>query len=222
MSEPTTDVMFGQFNIPGEARNRIYEVVLKLPHPIFLFQDGHTRVEAFALGRPRNWLALLYNSRRMHEEAAAVLYGMNTFVLLDTGMGGPELIHAFLNMIGDGHANMLSHLCITFPPIHRTFGGFEPSADGVKAFEQLRTKCSKLEVLEAHLVGQPAIDLTDVDCCMPEFMPDALTHLDSHVKSLPSMQRFIVRMYSGRPAARYMEVMQDFGWEVLPANRDRW
>ena len=49
MSEPTTDAMFAQFNIPGEARNRIYEVVLKLPSSSktailgsrLLHQEGH-------------------------------------------------------------------------------------------------------------------------------------------------------------------------------------
>lgn len=222
MSGPATDEKIGLLSLPEGARKQIFELVLKLRHPIFLFQDADTRVEAFAPERPRRWLALLYSSRRVYQEAAAVLYRRNTYYLLDEGMRGPELLRDFLDRIGDRQAEKLSHLCITFPTIHGALGSFELSSDGVGTLEQLRAKCSGLEILEAHLVGKPAVDLTDADRTMAEFTPEALAHLDRQVKSLPLMQRFIVRVYRGRPAARHMEAMQNFGWQVLPANRDRW
>lgn len=212
----------GFFDLPNDARKKIYERVLKLPHPIFLFQDGDTRVETFAPDRPPNWLALLHTSHQMHQEAAAILYSTNVYTLLDANGQGSNLIQGFLRCIGKGHAKTLSHLCITFPTIHRNLGGFQLSPDDAKMFELIRAECSKLEILETHLSGKPAIHLIETDRSMPDFTLEALTDLDRHVKSISSIQRFIVRVYSGRPAAHRMEVMRGLGWEVLPANKDEW
>ena len=99
----------------------------------------------------------------MHQEAAAILYSTNVFTLLDADGQGSKLIQGFLRCIGKGHAKTLSHLCITFPTIQRNPGGFQLDADGAKMFELLRTECSKLEILEAHLAGRPAIHLTEAD-----------------------------------------------------------
>lgn len=216
------DTTIGFFDLPNDARKKIYEGVLKLPHPIFLFQDGDTRVETFAPDRPPQWLALLHTSHQMHQEAAAILYRTNVFTLLDADGQGSELLQGFLRRIGKGHAKTLSHLCITFPTIERNAGGFQLAPDGAKMLELIRAECPKLEILEAHLAGRPAIHLTEADRSMPDFTREALTHLDRHVKSIPSIQRFIVRVYSRRPAAQRMEVMRGFGWDVLPANRDEW
>ncbi|KAI6801898.1 hypothetical protein KC361_g1467 [Hortaea werneckii] len=210
----------GFFDLPSNARKKIYEGVLKLSHPVFLFQDGDARVETFAPDRPSNWLALLHTSRQMHQEAAAVLYSANVYTLLDADGQGSELIRGFLKCIGSRHAKTLSHLCITFPTMQRNPGGFQLGPDGAKMFELIRAECSKLAILEAHLAGKSAIHLTETDRSMPDFTLEALTDLDRHVKSISSIQRFIVRVYSGRPAAHRIEVMRGLGWEVLPANKN--
>jgi len=178
MPESPNDTTVSFYDLPNEARKKIYEGVLKLPHPIFLFQDGGTRVETFAPDRPPRWLALLYTSHRMHEEAAATLYGANVYTLLDTGGEGSELAQGFLSCVGSGHAKMLSHLCITFPQILRKLGSFELSADGAKIFELLRAECPKLETLEAHLAGEPAIHLTGLKrlLCIPRCGRKSVKH----------------------------------------------
>ncbi|KAI6812997.1 hypothetical protein KC340_g16716 [Hortaea werneckii] len=104
--------------------------------------------------------------------------------------------------------------------MQRNPGGFQLGPDGAKMFELIRTECSKLAILEAHLAGKSAIHLIETDRSMPDFTLEALTDLDRHVKSMSSIQRFIVRVYSGRPAAHRMEVMRGLGWEVLPANKN--
>ena len=212
----------GFFDLPDDARKKIYKGVLKLPHPIFLFQDSDPRVEIFAPDRPPNWLALLYVSRQMYQEAAGILYSTNVYTLLDADGQGSELIQGFLRCIGSGHAKNLSHLCITFPTIQRNLGGFQLGQDGARMFELIRAECSKLEILETRLSGKPTMHLTETDRSTPDFTLEALTDLNRHVKSISSIQRFIVRVYGGRPAAHRMEVMRALGWEVLPANRDEW
>ncbi|KAI7326164.1 hypothetical protein KC326_g350 [Hortaea werneckii] len=210
----------GFFDLPDDARKKMYEGVLKLTHPIFLFQDGDTRVETFAPDRPPHWLALLHTSHQMHQEAAAILYSTNVYTMLDADGQGSKLIQGFLRCIGSGHAKTLSHLCITFPTIQRNLGGFQLGPDGAKMIELIRAECSKLEILETHLAGKLAIHLTETDRSVPDFTLEALTDLDRHVRSISSIRRFIVRVYSGRPAAHRMEVMRALGWEVLPANKD--
>ncbi|CAI6095885.1 unnamed protein product [Clonostachys chloroleuca] len=61
------------FSLPAKVRKRIFESILIVTHPIYLFQGNGSQVEAFAPEKPRKWLAPLQTSRQMHKEASAVL-----------------------------------------------------------------------------------------------------------------------------------------------------
>jgi len=51
-SQSTSSSTIDFFGLPATARDRIYEIVLAIRHPIYLFEDSSSRVETFAPDRP--------------------------------------------------------------------------------------------------------------------------------------------------------------------------
>jgi hypothetical protein len=60
-------------DLPIPIRNKIYENVLVVLHPLYLFQEPGSPVDAFAPDEPLQWLALLHTNRQISVEASAVL-----------------------------------------------------------------------------------------------------------------------------------------------------
>ncbi|KAH8432185.1 uncharacterized protein LDX57_009824 [Aspergillus melleus] len=143
-------------SLPIEARNRIYEQVLTVPHPLFLFKDPGCPVATFAPEKPRRWLSLLYTNRQISEEASVVLYGMNQFTLeeMETKNRRSGLLRSFLNCIGPVNAASLSHLCINFPAMEQIEGhseGIRLEEDGLQTLQLLQRECTGLQTLELLL-----------------------------------------------------------------------
>src|SRR6187399_3023064 len=106
----------GFSHLSRELRDRIYQRVLYVAHPLYLFtQGGSNQVELFAPERPVRWLALLYTNRQVHTEASATLYRSHKFVMVDTTHNQANLLQFFLNKIGSVNAGHLTHICINFP-----------------------------------------------------------------------------------------------------------
>src|SRR5436190_16020525 len=100
----TEDMPPNFFSLPGELRNRIYELRLVHQEPIYPWTDYNPR-----LGLT---LALLRANKTVHREASSLFYAQNRF---DFTMGTPEHVASFLRQIGHNNADHIRHICIEFP-----------------------------------------------------------------------------------------------------------
>lgn len=210
------------FNLPSKARNNIYKRVLIVAHPLYLFQDAGSRVETFAPDKPLRWNALLYTNRQMNSEASAVLYGMNNFALLDGTRQDVGLVEAFLNCIGPMNSSLLSHLSIDFPVMEGQSGNSKLREDSLESLKFLQEKCTNLATLETHLHNNKFTGWVRANQDNPQIIRDALSQYDVQLKAIPSLDKIIVRVYGGIPTPSVMDVMQGFGWVVLPGHRNQW
>ena len=157
---PSSSVM-DIFSLPRVVRNDIYQGVLALGHPIYLFQyTGSSAVAIFAPDRPVHWLALLYTNQKVYSEARAVLYGLNHFGFVDTARCQASLVQCFLQRIGPVNAGHLSHVSINFPVVEglgRVESHGEDSGlgkDDVLSLHLLLEECTNLTTLEMRLYGE--------------------------------------------------------------------
>ncbi|KAG9231370.1 hypothetical protein BJ875DRAFT_517407 [Amylocarpus encephaloides] len=220
LSQRTSSVPISFFSLPGDIRNNIYRRVLVVGHPLFLFQDtGSTVVETFAPDRPFRWLALLYTNRQVHDEASAVLYGLNHFTFMDTTRHQGGLLQSFLGCIGSVNAGLLSHLCINFPIVETVEGqpgNFILREDDLHSLKLLQEKCTNLTTLETLIHSRNSRRLINPGHDDSQFIREALSQIDAQLKAISSLNKIIVRSYDGTPNPWVMELMQGLGWVILP------
>lgn len=219
-SQPIGSAIVSFFSLPIEARNNIYKRVLALPHPLYLFQDPGCPVETFAPEKPFQWLALLYTNRQISDEARAVLYGMNHFTLqeVETTQRQSSLLKSFLSCIGPVNAGLLSHLCINFPATERIegqSGEIRLKADSLQRLQLLQEECTKLKTLETLMYGKNSSGLIKEDQNNAKFIQEVLLEINAQFKGIASLEKIIVRVYSGSPAPSVKEFLQGLGWVVL-------
>ena len=208
----------GFFGLPRHIRNKIYNIVLTVAHPVYLFQDAGSRVETFAPDRPFRWLSLLYTNRQTHSEAIPVLYGMNNFSLVDTTPQKLGLLESFLDCIGSVNAGLLSHLCINFPVIESIDG--QPGKlrlrdDSLQSLMFLREMSTKLTTLEFSVHSKSSKGLIRMDQDNIQLIQGGLLQIDAHLKTIPSLNRVIIRVFGETPAPSVVDFMQGLGWIVL-------
>ncbi len=221
-SQPAGSAAINFFSLPSKARNNIYEEVLTVAHPLYLFRDTGPRVETFAPDKPLQWLALLFINRQMSSEASAVLYGKNNFILLDTPRQQIGLLQAFLDCVGPMNASLLSHLCINFPDIEGLPGESKLKEGSLLTLKLLRERCTNITTLETHVYSHNSGVFTRTDQDKLQFIREALSQIDVQLRAMPSLDKIIVRVYGGTPTPSVMEFMQGFEWVVLPGNRNQW
>lgn len=217
-------------SLPLEIRNKIYNHLLTILHPIYIFQDrpNSSNIESFVpeiSQRTGFWTVLLYVNRQISVEARAILYGENQFQLMELDTKHleahtPSLLKSFLEYIGHVNAASLSYLCIKFPAIEENSGGFQSTRririrkDGLQKLLLLRSACTGLRILEmvftGGLVGTGA-----------ESVREVLQEIDMHFQAFPSLSRIIIRILDRTlyPSATVRNIMQDLGWTVLLGER---
>ena len=223
-SQPAGSAGISFFSLPREIRDRIYKTVLIVAHPIFLFQDAGPRVETFAPERPFRWLSLLYTNRQMHSEAVPVLYGMNSFSLVDTTPQQVDLLKNFLTCIGSVNAGLLSSLCVNFPAAESMEGqpgNVKLRDDSLHSLKLLQERCTNLTTLETLIHSKNSQGLIQTDQNNLQFIHDGLLQVDARLKAIPSLNRVIVRIYEGTPTPSVIELMQGLGWLVLRGHRSQ-
>jgi hypothetical protein len=215
-SQSASSATVNFLDLPEGIRNDVYKRVLILPHPLYLFQEPNFRVETFAPERPSRWLALLYTNRQIYYEASVALYGTNHFHLVDITQQQFGLLQSFLDCIGPVNAASLSHLCINFPvaeSIDGQPGKVKLRDDSLQSLKLLRDKCTNLLTLETlvHYKNDSVFRKTD------SVLQEALLAIDAQLKTIPSLERIIVRVVvrDGVPTTSAKDVMQGLGWMVL-------
>lgn len=220
LSPPGPTAPKGFFGLPAKVRQRIYESVLILAHPIYLFQGQGSQVEVFAPEKPRKWLALFQTSRQMHKEASAVLYGSNIFNLVDTTEKQPDLLHSFLKSIGSLNSGALKHVCIQFPGVEKAQDRprrcklAEENPSGSSLLQQECTSL-KLKTLEVFLHNQKTSGLTQLIEDDPTSATEALSQIDTQLNAISSLVNIIVRVYDKNLNPLLEPAMKRLGWTVL-------
>lgn len=145
MASPANSLL----GLPRAVRTEIYQRVLAVGHPLYLFQDtGCRRVDVFAPDRPAQWLALLLTNRQVSVEARAVLYGCNHFILVDTTRHQARLLRSFLDCIGAVNAGHVSHMSLNFPDVDNAEGQPMLGEDDLGSLKLLQARCGNLATLE--------------------------------------------------------------------------
>ncbi len=88
----------------------------------------------------------------------------------------------------------------------------------LRVLELLQTKCIGLTTLEALVQYGNFKGLTAAAQAQDglQFVREALAQIDVQFKGIPSLRKIIVRFYSGSPAPIVAELMQGYGWVILP------
>ncbi|KAK7224784.1 hypothetical protein V2G26_012787 [Clonostachys chloroleuca] len=218
LSPPGPTAPKGFFDLPAKVRQRIYESVLIVAHPIYLFQGQGSQVEAFAPEKPRKWLALFQTNRQMHKEASAVLYSSNIFNLVDTTEKQPDLLHSFLKSIGSLNSGALKHLCIKFPGVEKAQNRAQRcklTEESLSSLSLLKQECTCLKTLEVFLHKQKASGLTQLIEDDPTLATEALSQIDAQLKEISSLVNIIVRVYDKNLNPSLEPSMKELGWTVL-------
>ena len=227
------------FTLPIETRSDIYVRVLDVPRPLYFFQDPGCPIQAFAPGKPYRWLALLYVNRQISAKASAILYSRNHFVLQEvekppaSATRRLSLLESFLGCIGPVNAGLISHLCINFPATERLEGGKEGEGEqsdsgdhkirlreeSVHTLHLLQKQCTGLRTLETLLYGSQhshsSALVQEDQLAKNKFVREALWDINARFRAISSLNRIIVRVYSGSPAPAVREFLQGLGWVVF-------
>ncbi|KAM0424850.1 hypothetical protein ACHAPT_009906 [Fusarium lateritium] len=217
-SPPAATGAAGFLELPRGARQDIYKRVLAVGHPIYLFQDFGPRVETFAPGKPKRWLALLYTNRQIRDEAKAVLYGENYFYLMDKPQQQDALLRSFLNGIGPPNAGSLSRLCISFPVVEKAQD--QPEAirireDSFQSLTLVKEKCTNLTTLEMQISNQNSGFLRKTAGDDSQFVREALMRIHAQLEAISSVKKTVVRLFVKDLHPLAVDTMQGFGWVVL-------
>ncbi|KAK5936496.1 hypothetical protein PMZ80_011263 [Knufia obscura] len=208
--------MVNFLSLPTEIRNKIYEQVLVIPHPLYLFQEPGFSVDTFAPDKPFQWPALLYTNRQIHGEASAVLYGMNHFHFVDITAQQVDVLRSFLSHIGITNAASVSHLCVNFPVAQNIEGEprkFRLRDDSMQALTLLQDKCTSLSTLETVVHYKNSSFFTRTD----KFLQEALPQIDAQLRAISSLESIVVRVevHGQIPTSSAKELMQELGWSVV-------
>ncbi|KAL6366133.1 hypothetical protein LRP88_00229 [Fusarium phalaenopsidis] len=208
----------GFLDLPGTIRRRIYEHVLAVERPVYLFQDFVPRVEAFAPDKPKWWIALLYTNRQISSEAKTVLYGNNNFHLMDNPQKHGTLLQSFLECVGSSNATFLSRLCISFPVAEKAQG--QPHAvtirqDSLHTLNIVQEKCTGLKTLEMQLCRENSGLLAGAREEDAQRVRDALARIDAQLKAIPSVKKVVVRLYIKNLPSLIIDAMRGLAWAVL-------
>jgi hypothetical protein len=208
--------MVNFLDLPQKIRNDIYNEVLIVPHPLYLFQEPGSRVEAFAPEKPSRWLSMLYTNREIYREASVVLYGTNHFHLVDITQQQFGLLQSFMDGIGPVNAALLSHLSISFPAVESMDGQpgeFKLRNDSLQSLKLLGEKCTNLSTLETlvHNKNNSVFRKTD------NSLQKALLTIDAQFKTIRSLDRVVVRVVDrdSVPTTSAKDIMRGLGWVVL-------
>ncbi len=220
LSQRTRSATISLFSLHSDIRKEIYNRVLVVAHPLYLFQDtGSGVVETFAPERPFRWLSLLYTNRQIHDEARAVLSGSNQFNLLDTTQQQGGLLQSFLDCITSVNASLLSHLSINFPVIKAIEGQpgkAELGEDDMHSLTLLQEECTNLATLEILIHSENSKHLVDPNQGDSQFIREALSEISTQLGAIPSLKKVIVRSYDRTLTPLVIDFMQGLRWEILP------
>ncbi|KFY03096.1 hypothetical protein O988_01709 [Pseudogymnoascus sp. VKM F-3808] len=197
-------MMANFFDLPGELRNRIYELCLLHKAPLALWTGFNQRHELSP--------GLLRANKALHHEATSLFYAQNRF---DFTIATPKRIAMFLQTIGCKNAGYIQHLYVEFPKFYyQEPGNITVSDDSISIFSSIRSSCANLSTLTAFTDSGLTIDFALNGLDNPDSISKALNLVDTLFKAIsPSLKRIIVGVYNNDPG-NFITGMENRGWTV--------
>ena len=185
-------------DLPGELRNKIYNLSLSERQLVFLWRHVPRRVNP----------PLLQTSSKIRREASAVFYSQNCFGF---AMVSDKRIDSFLELIGQENADRIRHIYIEFPISHRNMNtGHRLPWAWVGMIANIQFRCPNLETIMMRQMRDNSTWGWDNSGFIR-----ACAEIDMLLRKILFLQEVVVEV-SGeglRPPVR--KAMQDYGWIIL-------
>ncbi|KFY68143.1 hypothetical protein V496_01263 [Pseudogymnoascus sp. VKM F-4515 (FW-2607)] len=176
-------------DLPGELRNRIYELCLLHKEPLALWTGFNQRRELSP--------GLLRASKAVHNEAISLFYAQNRF---DFTIATPKRIALFLQTIGRKNAGHIQHLYVDFPKFsYQEPGDATLSDDSTSIFSSIQGSCANLSTLTAFVDSVLYIEFALYGLDNPEtYRSDGVVKGTSDGAAVPRHHRAAVRLPYGK------------------------
>ena len=191
-------------DLPGELRNRIYELCLLHKEPLALWTGFNQRHELSP--------GLLRANKTLHHEAISLFYAQNRF---DFTIATPKRIALFLQTIGRKNAGYIQHLYVDFPKFcYQEPGDVTVSDDSISIFSSIQGSCANLSTLTAFADSTLTIEFTLNGLDNPESISKVLKLVDTLFRAIsPLLKRIIVGVYNNDPS-NFITGMENRGWTI--------
>ncbi|KAL5344435.1 hypothetical protein ACLOAV_010695 [Pseudogymnoascus australis] len=191
-------------DLPGELRNRIYELCLLHKEPLALWTGFNQRRELSP--------GLLRANKAVHHEAVSLFYARNRF---DFTIATPKRIALFLQTIGRKNAGHIQHLYVDFPKFsYQEPGDATLSDDSTSIFSSIQGSCANLSTLTAFVDSVLYIEFALYGLDNPESISKLLKLVDDLFKATsPLLKGIIVGVYNNDPS-NFITGMKNRGWTI--------
>ena len=192
------------FSLPGEIRNRIYELVLLHQEPIDPWIDCYPRLYNLT---PK----LLHVNKDIHREASSLFYAQNRF---DFTACTSEQVASFLRQIGPKNAGYIQHVHVgssDFPHLAPDNIAFKDDSLGTLAI--IRSGCANLSTLTISMTRIHGMKLCEA-LDNPKFGIEAMNLINTHIRAISSLQQIIIEVYRGGLSDYIRREMENQGWKI--------
>ena len=192
-------------SLPGELRNKIYEIILLQSEPI----DPWLR---YGLQVPTG---LFYVSKTVHREASLLFYSQNRF---DFGGRDPEKLTSFLQQIGLRNASSIQHIVIDFPGfLYLDPGDVTIEEKSLSILRSIMSSCTGLITLSTSLYSTSNMEVRLDNLDHYTLATEALHLVDNHFRAMRSPPEIILEVYEDGPSDCLRKRMESYGW-ILSKN----
>ena len=215
------------FDLPLELRLQIYSELLVFPEPIVFELDYDPGLLPLVRCK-RGGLcpALLRVNKKVYSEANMVFYSDNHFRFPEMFVDIPSITESiyfalFFCQVGSqaSHIRHIRHISIPFP----TFDDFQHDRAELQESALLEGQFKGLELVRDNCTNIKAIELcvglgyANYILTQSPIAAEALDLLDTHFKSIPSLQEVIINFevpFDEDPSDLLTKKIQDHGWKV--------
>lgn len=201
-------------SLPGELRNRIYELVLVREEHSYEWEEIWRHIY-----HPKGLtVGLLCASKIIHQEATPVFYGQNRF---DFSGALPDHVSSFFYQLGKRNASYIRDVNIDFPDVSFLDGVVSLERDAPNTLEIIRGACDNLITLTASLENTDRVENRLAALDDHNIASEALALVDARFRSFPSVQTIIVEVYEDAPCDHIRKTMESHGWLLRTTERER-
>ncbi|KAL3459186.1 hypothetical protein BJX64DRAFT_206698 [Aspergillus heterothallicus] len=192
-------------DLPGELRNKIYDIALVRDEPIDPRYGCLNLVPT-----------LLATNRTILHESRSFLYGENIF---DLTASHPQLISEFLDEIGCSNAGHIRRLAINFPTLCDFDNNVRLADDSSSLLDTIGSACINMVMIMIPVDSTETLELTLDDLDSPKAAGEALALIDARFRKIQTLQEIVVEAYDEGPSDHNRRIMQGLGWVLKVVER---
>ena len=190
-------------SLPGELRNKIYELIVLREEPI----DSSHR-----FGQEDLTPGLLCANKTVHREASEIFYGQNRFYF---ARFAPEDALSFLEQIGEGNAGRIRHIIIDFPRfIYLDSGDLALTDESDSTLASIQRLCANLSTLTTCLFSTHAMEFRLNGLDNYKLASGALKRVDARFRAFAFIQHIILEVFEHSQNDYIRNLMESYGWTI--------